>query len=99
MYAIRSYYVTARGGAAEQQMVLFAQLCYHAGLREDEARSLQCNEINPHTGLLYISARQRRKSVHAIRKVPLALLPDSVQAALRRQIAEQQILHARADAP
>jgi len=89
----------AAGGAYERQMVLLAQLCFYAGLREDEALSLRCSDINQQAGLLYITASKRRKSEHAIRKIPLCLLPLPVRNALGRQVAAQRILQSRSDAP
>ena len=86
-------------GRFEQQIVLFMQLCYYAALREDEALSLRCQAISFDTGMLYITPDKRRKTVHAVRKIPLALLPPSVVRALSAQCDAQQSRHATGHAP
>ncbi|MGF1790021.1 tyrosine-type recombinase/integrase [Photobacterium profundum] len=86
-------------GRYEHQIVLFMQLCYYAGLREDEALSLHCNEICFDTGMLYITNAKRRKSPHAERKIPLVLLPPFVVKALSDQCDKQWERHAAMSTP
>ncbi|MGF1719124.1 tyrosine-type recombinase/integrase [Vibrio kyushuensis] len=59
-------------------IVIIMQLCYYAGLREDEALSLLINDIDFNTGFIYITDGKKRKSINAVRKVPLALLPEQI---------------------
>ena len=70
-------------------IVLIMQLCYYAGLREDEALSLSIKDIDFETGMLYVTADKIRKSQAAIRKIPLDLLPSSVLKVLTEHINTQ----------
>lgn len=70
-------------------IVLMMQLCYYAGLREDESLSLYIKDIDFDTGMLYVTADKKRKSNAAVRKVPLSLLPTTILSALERYMAQQ----------
>lgn len=48
-----------QGGAYERKIIVFMQLCYYMGLREDEALSLKLRDIDFNTGFLY---HQRQKA-------------------------------------
>ncbi|MGO2510066.1 MAG: tyrosine-type recombinase/integrase [Vibrio hibernica] len=63
-------------GVLERELIVFMALCYYAGLREDEALHLKCRDIYCDTGMLYITDEKKRKTFHAVRKIPLFLLPD-----------------------
>lgn len=63
-------------GVLERSVLVFMNLCYYAGLREDEALNLKCRDIYYDTGMLYITDEKKRKTPHAVRKIPLFLLPD-----------------------
>lgn len=76
-------------GYYEKKIVLLMQLCYYAGLREDEALSLRCRDIDFDTGMIYITSEKKRKTPHAVRKIPLALLPELVLRHLAQEIDEQ----------
>ncbi|MFH0264261.1 tyrosine-type recombinase/integrase [Vibrio rumoiensis] len=65
-------------GVLEKELIVFMALCYYAGLREDEALHLKCRDIYCDTGMLYITDEKKRKTSHAVRKIPLFLLPDDV---------------------
>lgn len=83
---------SAQGGAFEFRITVFMQLCYYAGLREDEALSLRLRDIDFDTGMLYITAEKKRKTAHAVRKVPLALVPQAVLSQWAALIDEQHTL-------
>ena len=63
-------------GGLERELIVFMILCYYAGLREDEALHLKCRDIYCDTGMLYITDEKKRKTFHAVRKIPLFLFPD-----------------------
>ncbi|WP_261875715.1 tyrosine-type recombinase/integrase [Vibrio celticus] len=73
-------------------IIVFMQLCYYAGLREDEALSLRLTDIDFNTGLLYITADKRRKSQNALRKIPLALIPSHVLKSISTLINGRRII-------
>lgn len=51
------------------------KLCYYGGLRSSEADNLLGHDINFNTDTLYISRLIKRKSVRAVRRVPLCFFP------------------------
>ncbi|MFB9142576.1 tyrosine-type recombinase/integrase [Vibrio artabrorum] len=73
-------------------IVVFMQLCYYAGLREDEALSLQIMDIDFNTGLLYVTDAKKRKSKNAHRKIPLALIPNHALKSISTLINERRII-------
>ncbi|MFO6424174.1 tyrosine-type recombinase/integrase [Motilimonas sp. KMU-193] len=72
-------------------VIVVMQLCYYAGLREDEALSLYIQDIDFNTGMLYVTHRKKRKSAHAVRKVPLALIPRHILSSISLYIEEQNL--------
>ncbi|MGZ9899865.1 tyrosine-type recombinase/integrase [Shewanella gaetbuli] len=76
-------------------VLIVMQLCYYAGLREDEAVSLFIQDIDFDLGMIYITNRQQRKSSHAIRKVPMALIPQHILQTLAIYIEERNLSQSR----
>ncbi|WP_170964262.1 site-specific integrase [Vibrio sp. F13] len=81
-----------QGGAYERKIIVFMQLCYYMGLREDEALSLKLRDIDFNTGFLYITNEKKRKTDHAVRKIPLTLVPTFIVTQWAGYIDEQHAL-------
>ncbi|MBS9811353.1 site-specific integrase [Vibrio alginolyticus] len=81
-----------QGGAYERKIIVFMQLCYYMGLREDEALSLKLRDIDFNTDFLYITNEKKRKTDHAVRKIPLTLAPTFIITQWAGYIDEQQAL-------
>ncbi|MDW2401855.1 site-specific integrase [Vibrio sp. 1262-1] len=81
-----------QGGAYERKIIVFMQLCYYMGLREDEALSLKLRDIDFNTGFLYITNDKKRKTAHAVRKIPLTLVPTFIVTQWLGYIDEQHAL-------
>lgn len=58
-----------------RQFVIFAQLAYRAGLRRKEASLLETSDVCIELKALYISRLIKRKTLKAVRRFPLCLLP------------------------
>lgn len=72
-------------------VLIVMQLCYYAGLREDEAVSLYIQDIDFDLGMLYITNRKKRKSANSVRKVPLFLIPSHILQSLAIYIEERNL--------
>lgn len=60
-----------------QQTALRMRLCFYLGLRSNESLHLKVDDICFEADVLYVSRERKRKSGHAIRRIPLCFLPAS----------------------
>ncbi|MGM0429754.1 MAG: tyrosine-type recombinase/integrase [Pseudomonadota bacterium] len=61
------------------------KLCYYGALRSSEADNLLANDIDVDTDTLYVSRLIRRKSLRAVRRVPLCFFPTSTLNEIAQQ--------------
>lgn len=85
----------AMRSSAREQTVLMMQLCYYAGLRRNEALLLAVDDINVESDVLYVTKFAGRKTTNAPRKLPLALLPNSLYLSLLNYIETRSKTHER----
>ncbi len=70
-------FINAENSKERRLCALKMKLCYYGGLRSSEADNLLGYDINFNTDTLYISRLIKRKSVRAVRRVPLCFFPTS----------------------
>ncbi|MCH2454514.1 MAG: tyrosine-type recombinase/integrase [Idiomarina sp.] len=85
----------AMRSSAREQTALMMQLCYYAGLRRNEALLLAVDDINVESDVLYVTKFAGRKTTNAPRKLPLALLPNSLYLSLLNYIETRSKTHER----
>ncbi|WP_322407016.1 tyrosine-type recombinase/integrase [Idiomarina sp. PL1-037] len=85
----------AMRSSAREQTALMMQLCYYAGLRRNEALLLAVDDINVESDVLYVTKFAGRKTANAPRKLPLALLPNSLYLSLLNYVETRSKIHER----
>jgi integrase len=78
--------------AERRQFAIFAQLAYYAGLRRKEASLLETSDVRIYLKALYITRLIKRKTVRAVRRFPMCLLPLNLVERLESYIDEREKL-------
>lgn len=73
-----------------RQFVFFAQLAYGAGLRRKEASLLETSDVSIELKALYITRLIKRKTLKAVRRFPMCLLPLDLVERLENHIDERE---------
>ena len=73
-----------------RQFVIFAQLAYCAGLRRREASLLETRDVRIELKALYITRLIKRKTLKAVRRFPMCLLPSNLVERLGNYIDERE---------
>ncbi|WP_300499809.1 tyrosine-type recombinase/integrase [Marinobacter sp.] len=73
-----------------RQCVIFAQLAYCAGLRRKEASLLETSDVSIELKALYVTRLIKRKTLKAVRRFPLFLLPLDLVERLESYIGERE---------
>jgi integrase len=76
--------------AERRQFAIFAQLAYGAGLRRKEASLLETSDVRIELKALYITRLIKRKTLKAVRRFPLCLLPSDLVERLESYIDERE---------
>lgn len=73
-----------------RQFVIFAQLAYYAGLRRKEVSLLEASDVRIELKALYITRLIKRKTLKAVRRFPMCLLPSGLVERLESYIGERE---------
>ncbi len=73
-----------------RQFAIFAQLAYGAGLRRKEASLLETSDVRIELKALYITRLLKRKTLKAVRRFPMCLLPLDFVERLEIYIDERE---------
>lgn len=76
--------------AERRQFAIFAQLAYGAGLRRKEASLLETSDVRIELKALYITRLLKRKTLKAVRRFPMCLLPLDFVERLEIYIDERE---------
>lgn len=74
----------------KEQTYWFMQICYFLGLRYTEAAHLHIDDITPEW--IYVSRRERRKTLYAIRRISTAFIPADLYTEFLRWINNRKVV-------
>lgn len=78
--------------AERRQFILFVRLAYATGLRRKEATLLEVEDVRFNLGTIYVSRLIQRKTIRAIRRVPIRLLSPELESELKAHIDKRRRL-------
>lgn len=74
----------------KEQTYWFMQICYFLGLRYTEAAHLHIDDITPEW--IYVSRRERRKTLYAIRRISTAFIPADLYTEFLRWVNNRKVV-------